>query len=507
MNSSLADFSKAQSSRNLISNLVFFGLNVIINLVITSFLINHYSVGIYGLIAILLNFSTSFINLLNSLNTSSSRYLSIALRENKNREASEIFNAALISITFFVLIISPLVLVLRNFAPLVFNIPAGAEKGFVLLIFHVLVQLILNLYQGIFSSSAVSENRIDFHNFSLLASRFLYFVLILCFGMIFPGDLFYVGLSLILSSLVGCLAEFYFFKRITGFIRINFRTNIQAFQKVFSMTFWGLVNNAGSILIIRTGAIIANIGLGSEAAGYFNALYSVSIMLRSLATAFSNILFPKFLQLFAVEQYDKLQTELLESLKLQAVIVGFLVGILSGLADPLLSVWLGQDFARFSPYLILLISFLVLDLSNLPLISIHVTFNKVKLPSIINFIAGILRVVLAVVFISWTSLGLWGVIISEGIVVLIKNICFIIPYNQSVTEIPILKTLKSLSWGVIGYAAIFILSRMIFKILPFGNLVSSILISGFLGVGYFYFVLRVIFKKDSLLLFLQEFKK
>jgi membrane protein EpsK len=273
------------------------------------------------------------------------------------------------------------------------------------------------------------------------------------------------------------------------------------------MTFWGLVNNAGSILIIRTGAIIANIGLGSEAAGYFNALYSVSIMLRSLATAFSNILFPKFMQLFAIEQFEKLKDELLQSLKLQAVVVGFLVGIISGLAAPLLQVWLGKDFARFSSYLILMISFLILDLSNLPLISIHVTFNKVKIPSIINFLVGVFRVVLAVVFISRTSLGLWGLIVSEGLVVLVKNICFIIPYNQSVTGIPILETIKSLSWGIIGYAIIFIFSRLTFKFLPFENLISCILVSFVLGAGYFFFVLRVIFKKKSLLLFLKELKR
>ena len=507
MNSYIADFSKAQSSRNLISNLLFFGLNVISNLVITAFLISRYSIGLYGLIAILLNFSTSFINLLNSLNASSSRYLSIALRDKKFREASEIFNAAIISITLFVLIVSPLVLILRKYAPLVFDIPAGAEDGFVLLIAHVLVQLIFILYQGVFSSSAVSENRIDFHNLSLIVSRLLYFLLILCFGTVFPGKLFYVGLSLVLSSLVGLLAEIFFFKKLTGFIKINFRTNRQAFKMVFSTTFWGLVNNIGSILIIRTGAIIANIGLGSEAAGYFTALYSVSIMLRSLATAFSNILLPKFLQLYAAEEFGKLKTELLNSLKLQAVVVGFLVGILSGLAAPLLRVWLGEEFGYYALHLILIISFLVLDLVNLPLISIHITFNKVKWPGIINIIAGILRVVLAIVFITRTSLGLWGLIISECIVVLLKNICFVIPYNQIVTGISILETFKSISWGIVGYAAIFILSRFLLEISSFSDLVSIMLISVFLGGVYFYLVLRVVFKKSSLLLFLQEFRK
>ena len=142
------DFKK-QLPLNLISNVGYFVLNVVIGIWMVPYLIRHLGVEGYGFIPLALSV-TAYVSLVTlALNGAVSRYLVIALHKNDSDEANRIFNTAFWSLALVSVILVPLSGVFAWLTPKIFNVPIHLTTQVQGLFFLALFSFIVSVFSAL----------------------------------------------------------------------------------------------------------------------------------------------------------------------------------------------------------------------------------------------------------------------------------------------------------------------------------------------------------------------
>src|SRR5690606_12621139 len=97
----------------------------------------------------------------------------------------------------------------------------------------------------------------------------------------------------------------------------------------------------------------------------------------------------------------------------------------------------------------------------LPLFSINVAHNKVKIPGLVTLVMGIFFVIFAIMLSGIPELGYYGVAIAGVIVLTLKNGVFIPWYSSHILHIPVSIFIKSIIPGIIGTIGIALSSAIL----------------------------------------------
>jgi len=111
------------------------------------------------------------------------------------------------------------------------------------------------------------------------------------------------------------------------------------------------------------------------------------------------------------------------------------ISLLCGFSKPLLTCWLGNDFAEFHLLMWILIAPATINMVVRPAFAVFRGKNCVKLPATMTIIGGIANVILSIILVN-TSLGIYGVAISTAICLLAKNIVFTPIYTAKILKHP-----------------------------------------------------------------------
>lgn len=97
-------------SKNVTSNIVYFVINIIIGLKLVPYFVDTLGLAAYGLIPLATSITSYVTLIIDSLNTSISRFLTIDLQRSDIARANQTFNTALFGTLAIVLILIPIVL-------------------------------------------------------------------------------------------------------------------------------------------------------------------------------------------------------------------------------------------------------------------------------------------------------------------------------------------------------------------------------------------------------------
>jgi O-antigen/teichoic acid export membrane protein len=112
------------------------------------------------------------------------------------------------------------------------------------------------------------------------------------------------------------------------------------------------------------------------------------------------------------------------AVKLMSLALALPLALLCVFSSDILGLWLGDSFRSLGGLMTLQLCTLVVNLGVLPLFSINMATNQVKLPAILTLVMGGLNFVLAIWFVKQFELGYYGVVIAGLIVLTLKNALF-----------------------------------------------------------------------------------
>ena len=444
---------------NVSSNVLAYGVNLLIGLWLTPYLITKLGVESYGLYP-LANSVTSYMSLITlALNGAYGRYLAIDMQRKAITDANKTFNTSLFGSIIITTISLPFVIGFVFAIPYVFNIPLGQENNTQILFFLIMISFFVTTIESCFSVSTWAKSRFDLQNIVIISSQLFRLLCIVIIFQLTNPNIWIVGLAMLLSSMLGLFGNFYFWRKLTPELRINYRHfDRSRVNDLFSMGGWMVVNQIGALLFQSTSLIIANISLGVKIAGEYGSIILFSSLLRGLSSTASSVLTPMVLEKYAMNDLSRISSLSTQAIRLLGITIGIPVGLICGFGKPILSLWLGESFSHLWLLLGITLIYLPFNLAVTPLFAIQTTLNKVKLPGIMSLIFGIINIFLALVFIEKFNLGAIGIAGAGAIVLTMKNALFTPIYGATIQKNPWYTYLKSLIPGLVVSISIIIIS-------------------------------------------------
>lgn len=196
-----------------------------------------------------------------------------------------------------------------------------------------------------------------------------------------------------------------------------------------------MVDEIGNLLLNHFDLLVANILLGAEIAGEYGSVLLFSTLLLRLATTVSSILKPTILAKYAHGNLTAVNKIVKRTIRFLGLLMALPIGLLCGLSQPLLVLWLGPSFQKLAGIVVALTAHLVINLAVQPLFGLNLAFNKVTFPSIVTLLAGGLNVFLAFLFVK-LGWGLWGIAASSVVTLTFRNAFFTPIYVALIQKLP-----------------------------------------------------------------------
>ncbi len=411
--------------RNLVMNLLVFGLNILAGLWLVPYLVKHLGIVTYGFVPLAMFFNQYTGLIIQAISSSISRFLTIELKKGTPDSANIIFNSAL-GLLFILAIFQGTIgyIVIDNLTLLV-NIPQEFYEEVFWLFVLTTSGFIISFFSSTFSISMYSQNRLDLMRINDVVRITSQPVLILITFSFLSPNLIYIGLASFLSSVLVLLISIYQWRRLTPNLKIDIRLiSKERVRAMSGMSVWVLINSIGSLMFLRIDLYIVNKFVGVHAAGEYATILQWNQLFRSATGLLAGLVTPLGLIYYAKGELKKLSRIMLFSIKVLSVFLVLALSFVCGFAGDILNLWLGSGFDSLSTLLILQMSSLVINLGVHPLYSVATAMNKVKIPGLLTCAMGILNLGLAFYFIYGFNLGYYGVALAGAIVLTLKNTVF-----------------------------------------------------------------------------------
>ncbi len=425
LNPSERGISKEQLPRNLAGNIGYFLVNLGIGLLLVPYFISTLGVAAYGIIPLATSLNGYVGLLTQSLNTAVSRYLTIDLQRGDYVTANKTFNTAFFGISGIILAMVPVVALISTYAPTIFNVPSGQETGAIYLFLGVSTAFLIRSWSGNFTVSLFAHNRLDLLNLVNIVNVVIQVLLIVIFFSIAAPSLAPIGLAYLISGIVASGLAIILSRWINPYLHINIRDfDLSRLHELTRMGWWVVINQIGYILFYSTALILVNMLFGATAGGEYAIAWQWVILLLAIAGTLSGVLTPIVLTYYAKEQTESLIRVSKSAVKLMGLSMALPIGLVCGFAPALLTVWVGKEFSFLAILMVVLTGHLAINLAILPLFSINIAYNRVKIPGILTLVMGIGNLFLAIILALYTGLGYYGVAIAAAIVLTLKNALF-----------------------------------------------------------------------------------
>lgn len=409
-----ANYTSAQTTKNIFTNVLFVAADLAFNLWYIPFLIGQLGSTTFGFITLALS-TTNYLSVLTySANLSLSRQITMKLMQGEIKEANYIFNTSLGMTLLAVILAAFPGIGVAYFSPNIFTITPGLETEVRFLFLGVLLAFLVGTYRVNFSMATFATNRFDLRNAVLLGTRFTQAITIVSLFKFNGPNLFNVTWGLIAATTINLAGDYLNFRRLLPDMKINlFSIKWVYMRDVFGYSAQSLIYQAGFILILNTDLIIANRTVDLKIAGIYGALLGLSKNLRILAAALGSAWGPLILTAFSRGDRKEMDHYIIQSIKLTGLAIALPVGLLCGLGEPFLNIWLGHNYQGLGPLLIFMLLPLVTNLIVDPFLNTQLAMKRFLLPAFLTLALAILNFPIS--YFLGLKFGVPGIVISGAL--------------------------------------------------------------------------------------------
>lgn len=439
-----------QFRKNLISNILLFAVNIMVGIALVPYFKDTLGIAAYGLIPLATSVTSYVTIVINSLNSSVARHLTIDLQRKDYIKANITFNTAFFGILRILLALIPVALVIAWFIPDVFNTPDISRISVFLLFSLVFGSALLGLFRSNYMATLFAKNRLDYRNWINLSNIIIQVGLIVLLFSTNTPELIYVGIAYFIAAIFSLVLAIFLSDRVCPEIRIG-RQNYQAslFTDFSKTAFWLIVTEVGVLLCTTSSIIVVNLLLGAEMAGEYAIVVTWNTLMRSISTGVFGTLFtPLFYGYYARKDISGLINFSSRTTKLLTIIIAMPLAFTCVFSPQLLTLWVGAEMAHLSGLMWLLVAYLIVVLPTLPIYSILVAFNKVKVAGIVTCITGISNIILAFTLPYFGGLGVYGIALAESLTLSARCIIFVPWYIAYVIKAPLMTYVRAMIPGI-----------------------------------------------------------
>lgn len=422
--------------RNVTAGFGQFLLRFVLGIWFTRFLIHSIGVELYGLVPLAWSITQYFSLITLIINTASGRYLIIEISKGDGYAANKVFNTVFWSVTALSAIVLVCGVIISWSSPLLFKIPLSHESDARIIFFSVSIAFVLSMFGNPFSLSTFATNKLYLGSFSEALQLIVRVGTAVFFIMLMGWQLGAVSLGIVAAGIVGLVVAVVIWRSVTPQLHVDRKSvDMRLLREMTGIGGWGIIDQVGGLLLLNSELIVVNLLYGSEATGKYGALLIISTIIRTIAQLMSSSVSPSIMDRYARGESEGVVRVICSSTRIIGIVMALPIGIVCGLAAPIMRMWLGEGYASLAPILVILCAHLCINTTILPLFPAQLMLKKVKVPAIATCATGVISILLAI-FLGHPrlNLGLTGIALAAAAGFTLRNFLFTFPYGAHILD-------------------------------------------------------------------------
>ena len=412
---------------NIVANLTSVMVGLFISFFITPYIVQSIGKEAYSFVPISNNF-TSYLSILTlALTSMTSRFVTIKLHSNDIDAANDYFSTSFYSNLAMSLLIFFISLFIVYFLDRILNIPVAFLLDVRILFALMLLGFVLNLASTTYSVTSFSMNRLDIASMISNVGSLARVVVIFSLFYFFKPQVYYIGLSMCAAVIIQGILSYIFSRRIRPDLKVSFsRFKFSIAFELFGAGIWNSFNQLSIILLTGMDLLMANIILGASAAGMLAIAKTVPMALQTLVSVVPLACRPYLTILFSKKDKSLFLNEIEYSVKFTSILIGIPIAGYIALSSDFFALWVpsiaGSQLTILS---ILTMISMCASFSTIPLTYVFTITNKLKWPSLVVFITGVLNLAFVLILLNTTNIGLYAIAGVSSILEIFRSLVFI----------------------------------------------------------------------------------
>ena len=462
-------------------------INCLVNLILTPFITATVGIAAYGFVSLSKNLYQYAAMLTEALNSFSARYIALAHHEDRKKEAGEYFSSTFFGNVFISIAVSAVMLPLVMFADRILHVPDELLPDVRMLFFLTALTFLVTTLFTVYGVSAFIVNRLDIVGIFKSAAYISEALVLLTGYRFFKARIAYVGLSTLVSAVVVGASNYMITRRFTPYLRVkreHFR--LSAVRTLVGDGIWTSLNSLGVALnngldLLVCDLMLTPVNMGQLAiAKTFHSLFSGLFIV--VATSFQ----PMLLKSWARKNRETFLSELKMSMKVSGFVSNLVFAGFLALGMSFYSLWIPGENIRLIYLLTLINNITAIPGGPMqPLYFIYVLTLKKKFPTYVTIAGGVLNVAGMYLLIKYTGLGVYAVVWTTAVVMMVINFITNPLYMAHVLGLPKRTFYPDIIRNVISCGAMCLVFTGIAKIIPpggWGTLVLTALLCVIPGI-------------------------
>lgn len=447
---------------DVLLNLASYVASLFAMLLYSPYLVSHLGVAAYGFVPMTIN-AVQYLGILTGgLQISVGRSLAAALEARDEERPSVVLSTALWALVALLGGLSPALLALVWNTDSLLRTPEGLGGDVRLLALGALGMFALGAMAGVLELVAYVRGRFDLRSGMLIAATVVRVGLPVVLIELWGPRLRYVGAGLVAGALAHLTMASFFARRLLPGLRLRQRlASAVVLKELSSVGGWTIANQLGVLLFLNADLLVVNRVLGAQASGNYALVLVWSTLLIAVGTAVAGAFGPRILAAIAGGRTDEAGATAQEGVRFVAVAMALPVGLIAGFAGPLLRAWQGPAFEHLAPLLSLAALLLGFSLGYQPLATVFIGLGALRLPSMVQLVAGLFSVTCGYLLARFTSVGLFGPALAGGLTLALRSCLFTPLHAASLLGLPRFTFLRSVAVTVLPTLAVAGLGRLL----------------------------------------------
>lgn len=486
---------------NVFAALITFGVQMFISFWLSPYVVGKLGEEAYGFINLANNFVSYASLVAVAINSMACRYISVAYNSNNKDGARSYFCSVFIANCFLYSIILIASILFIGKMELVINISLELVSQVKLTFLLSFINMGTSLIGTAYTAAAFTTNKMHYNSLVQIVSNVIKSILVYLLFAVLPAKVYYLSVATLVAGVITLSGNYIVTKKLFDGFKIKKKYfDLEKLKILLKSGFWVLVSNISNLLLNGLDLLFSNWFISSAIMGRLSLAKQIPLALSNALGVFSNIFSSALTKVFAVDGEKSLINEANSQLKLLTLFFTVPYAGIIAFGVPFLNLWLkNAQYTSNQIYEIYILMMLVLldIIVSTYMYSIHSVFialDKVRVYSIILFIASVISIAITLFLLKTTDLGVYAIAGTSTIVLGITH-GIIVPgvaaklLNRSVSLFWLTEIKSWITLGVITLA--FCICNKFFVFNSWGQFFLNIMVVGILGyILCFFIVLR-----------------
>lgn len=424
------DNQRRQSDISLIAAMLSLFLNICIGFFISPLIVRDLGVEANGFAQLANNF-VSYASLITiALNAMAARFITISYHKGEIQKAREYYSSAFIGNVFAILfLVIPAAWLVFNIDRVV-TIQTSNANDVKVLFALTFMNFFLSNISSVYNISTTVKNKHYLSSLVTMVGSVIRVSILIVLFKCFEVKLFYVSLAALVVAFISLLEYSVIKRRLVPDLNFSIKAfKLSSMKDLLLSGIWSVVNKCGDLLMTGFDLLLTNVFIGPIQMGVLSVAKTIPTHLISIASTASWNWNPKMTKEYAEGNTDKMLETLDSSAKITSLLVAIPTMIFTAFSYEFYKLWMPTQNAKelaILSILTVMAYFILAGPSNV--YNIFTITNRLKVNSVSYIVGAVISMIISIVMIKFTSRGIYAVAGVSSLIVIIRNLVFLLPY-------------------------------------------------------------------------------